>query len=649
MTNDPGVAAVCIEQPLPHLDRLFDYRIPDTLLGQVRPGCRVRVTFAGRLVSGYVIALKDHSDFTGTLTTIKRLITAEPIVSEEFLQVATSIAQRYAGTLSDVLRLAVPPRRASVEKEPWPQPASAPAMPPFDAWSRYHSGEAFIRAIGQSKSPRVVWEALPGEEWPQRLAEAATACAYRGQGAVLVVPDQTDLDRLVAALQETLGEERFVSLSATLGPTKRYRAYLRAQRGGVQVVAGTRAAMFAPVANLGLVAIWDDGDEVHSEPHAPYPHAREVLLTRATRAGAACIVGGFARTANAQLLVDAGFAVSITGTRDAKRESTPRVVPVGDPDDVERDPAAHAARLPSVAWQAAREALRQDLPVLVQVPRRGYLPVVSCQRCRQRCLCPRCEGPLQLPGSRGTPRCSWCGESARDFQCPECGSSRLRAGVIGQERTGEELSQAFPQAPVIFSSGAERRTRLPAEPAVVVATPGAEPAIDGGYGAVLLLDTWALLNRASLTAGEEAVRRWMAAATLSRAAADGGVVVVVANGGLPVVQALMRWDSAWFAAKELQQRTELRFPPMSRMASATGRAADLDEFSRQLQSVPQLNQVQLEELGPVEVDSENERLLFRVERRHASALAQALGALVRQRSESKAPKVRVQVDPRDLF
>ena len=76
-----------------------------------------------------------------------------------------------------------------------------------------------------------------------------------------------------------------------------------------------------------------------------------------------------------------------------------------------------------------------------------------------------------------------------------------------------------------------------------MATPGAEPVAEGGYGAVLLLDSWALLTRADLRAGEEALRRWLAAAALARPAPAGGRVVVVADGALAPVQALLRWDA----------------------------------------------------------------------------------------------------------
>ena len=94
------------------------------------------------------------------------------------------------------------------------------------------------------------------------------------------------------------------------------------------MVAGTRAAMFAPVAELGLVVLWDDGDDLHAEPRAPYPNAREVLALRAHRTGAAALIGGFARTAELTQLVAGGWARPLTGARRPcgrrRRRSGPR-------------------------------------------------------------------------------------------------------------------------------------------------------------------------------------------------------------------------------------------------------------------------------------------------------------------------------------
>jgi primosomal protein N' (replication factor Y) (superfamily II helicase) len=639
------VARVCVDVPLPHLDRTFDYLVPEHLGDTAHAGTRVRVRFAGQLVDGWIlerVAASEHAN----LAYLDRLVSPERVLSPEVARLARAVADRYAGSLADVLRLAVPPRHARAEQSAPPDEDAAPAPGPAGGgWSAYPAGEGFLRALGRGGAPRAVWSALPGEDWPARFAEAAAATVAAGRGVVAVVPDARDLDRLDAALAAVLGKGRHVALSAGLGPARRYRAFLAASRGRVPVVVGTRAAMFAPVADIGLVAVWDDGDDLHAEPRAPYPHAREVLLTRAQLAEAAALIAGHARTAEAQLLVETGWAQEIVADRAGLRARTPLVMPTGDDPQLARDPGAATARLPSLAWEVARAALRADAPVLVQVPRRGYLPSVSCATCRAPARCRHCAGPLALRSSHAVPACRWCGRVAGDHVCPHCGSRGLRAAVTGARRTAEELGRAFPGAPIRTSGRDEVLTEVPAAAAVVVATPGAEPVAERGFGAVLLLDTWALLTRADLRAGEETLRRWLAAAALARPAAQGGRVVVVADAGLPVVQALVRWDPGWHAARELADRRELRFPPAARMTSLTGTpeaVADLLAACR----LP----ADAELLGPVPAGQGQERFLVRAPRGRAGDVARALHEAAGVRSARKAPhSVRIQVDPADLF
>src|SRR5207253_2264098 len=106
-----------------------------------------------------------------------------------------------------------------------------------------------------------------------------------------------------------------------------------------------------------------------------YPHARDVLIARAHGSGAALLVGGITRTAEAEVLVRSGWAHPVAAERSTVRERAPRVTSIGgDDNQLLRDPTARAARVPSVAFEAARAALAAHHPVLVQVPRRGYLP-----------------------------------------------------------------------------------------------------------------------------------------------------------------------------------------------------------------------------------------------------------------------------------
>ncbi|MEV6137530.1 primosomal protein N' [Nocardia sp. NPDC051990] len=857
-----------------HLDRDFDYVVPPELEEIAQPGVRVRVRFAGRLVDGYILARLSHSDHTGKMVKLERVVSAERVLTPEILQLATAVAARYAGTRADVLRLAIPPRHARTEsggskksaesKEPQDDsadsadggpgssvsrtaktvtpsrgrvvasgslrapldsdladnsaaepvacvadspsavarpdalvvghphsasfvsgspgipndsaaaPASSPDMrtasgavdvagdrvrsapvasrytdyvtdaaagsepSPTDSvesvansgvamshlragagsvatggavgdaepegggvpadlrgavtaesaksvnaaaastdsggagtvpdgvdvgpWERYVHGAAFVSALGQGKGVRAGWQAVPGEDWARRLAELAAVVAGRGRSAILMVPDQRDLDRVLTECVRLVGDSA-VGLAAGLGPAARYRRWLAALRGTARVIVGTRSAVFAPAADLGLIAIWDDGDDTYAEPRAPYPHAREVAMLRAHETGAAFVAAGFARTAEIQAVVDSGWAHDLLADRAVVRKFSPRISAPGDSDiAMERDPVARAVRIPAVGYAAARSALAEGAAVLVQVPRRGYIPALACAKCRTPARCRRCNGPLALPdgraGHRGetahSPVCRWCGITEAAFRCPACASRSLRAVVIGAARTAEELGRAFPGVPIRGSSGGAILDTVEPGPQVIVATVGAEPVLPGGYGVALLLDGWALLSRADLRATEDTLRRWMSAATLVR---THGQVIVMAEPSLPTVQALLRWDPVGHARAELAGRAEVGFPPTVRMAAIDGTS---DSIAELLSAAKLPDNVDL--LGPVplppgarkpfdsgDTPAEVERMLLRVHRTSGAALARALTAAqaIRSTHRSDAP-LRVQIDPVDI-
>lgn len=532
---------------------------------------------------------------------------------------------------------------------------------PFDTapWERYVHGGAFLSALRQGKGVRAAWQALPGEDWALRLAELAATVVAAGRSAILMVPDQRDLDRVLAECTRLVGDSA-VGLAAGLGPAARYRRWLAVLRGTARVVVGTRSAVFAPAHDLGLLVIWDDGDDTYAEPRAPYPHAREVAMLRAHETGAAFVAAGFARTAEVQAVVDSGWAHDLVADRAVLRAAAPRISAPGDSDHaLERDPVARSVRIPGVAFEAARAALKEGASVLVQVPRRGYVPALACAKCRTPARCRRCNGPLALPVERPgdneahSPSCRWCGITEPAFRCATCGSRALRAVVIGAARTAEELGRAFPGVPIRGSGGGAVLDSVEPGPQVVVATVGAEPIVRGGYGVALLLDGWALLGRADLRASEDALRRWMAAAALVRAH---GRVIVMAEPSLPTVQALVRWDPIGHARAEVQARAEVGFPPAVRMAAVDGASDAITELLAAAK-LPDTAQV----LGPVPLPpgarkpfagdspAEVERMILRVPRRDGQALARSLTAAqaVRSTHRTDAP-LRVQIDPVDI-
>ena len=656
------VARVRVDSTLPQVDRTFDYRVPAELSEDAVPGARVRVLFNGHELTGYIEERAATTDWTRTsLLPIKSVLSRVPSVAPEIFALAEALADRYASTVANVLRLAVPPRIAALDKKyapllpgyesgylgdsapeatpesAAPEPSAAsdtsthadpyawlatPGAPaPFvlgpptlnpdapdaaSVFSDYENGAEFIEDVAAGAATRAVMTVLPGHlehTWADVVATALATAATSGRGAIAVVPTAKNLDLLEAALAERLPADSFVRLSSDSTPHTRYHGFVKARLGRVPVVIGTRAAAYAPVANLGLVVCWDDGDSSLVERRAPYCHARDVLLLRASAENTAALFVGFSMSSEAARLVRTRWASHVRAPRALVRDYSPRIFSTGSEFELARDPLAAMARIPHLAFEHARRALAHG-PVLVQVARSGYIPSFSCERCRMPARCGECSGPLSVASGSSVPSCSWCGHLAQQWRCSECGFTHWRYSAAGATRTAEELGRAFPNVPVISSAGDHVRASVGPEPALVVATPGAEPVAFGGYAAALLLDADKMLRFDSLRAPEAALRRWLNAAALVRPAALEGTVVTTASPS-PVEQALVRWDPAWFARQELEERAQTGLPPAVRTAAVTGAEADVRAFMEEFlgsSALPERVREQLRIVGPVPLD-----------------------------------------------
>lgn len=698
------VAQVLLDTPVPHLSRPFDFGVPARLDAEVGVGAKVRVRFAGSLTSGYVLSRSETTDHRGELAPIERVTTSLPVLGGRAQRLVSAVADRWAGTLSDVVRLAVPARHAAAERAALeraervdagrlaasvdpsafevPEPVRtalggyldelaewAGRLPAPDAASDEDGGDAGSfdggssgggpsdadsSAAGSSDAapatadartsasaphgPRAACALVPGDEpgleWRQAALAAAARAVRGGMSALILVPDHRELSALEAGLGDLA--PLTVRLSADQGPSARWRAYASALLGTARIVIGTRAAVFAPLDDLGLVVIVDDGSDHLREQRAPYPHAREVALIRCELDGAAFLALDSSRTLEVQRLIERGWAVDLTIPRSDRRGAAPLVL-------LPRELDAPGGRLPAEAFALVRDALgrgRADAargPVLVQVPRAGHTPVVACSRCGDVLRCPSCSRPLGAAGPDGPLVCASCRTRSEHTGCPRCSSTGLRAVAAGLERTFEELGRAFPGAPVVRSGGSHIRTEIGPEPAIVVATTGAEPYAERGYAAALLLDS--VYPGTGLRGIEGAVARRLRAASLVRSSAAGGRVLIL-DEDPTIVRTVQTFDPVRFATAELADRAAVGLPPAVRTVLLTGTRRDLADVDRALAGPDGTSP-----LRTLLTEEEPHRRLSAVAHRDAASATRALRTVVARRSAAGLEPVYCTVDP----
>ncbi len=612
------IARVQLDSPLPQLDRLFDYALPEEF-GEVSTGVRVRVPLrtAGRLVDAYIVDIADEDDAERALSSVDSVVSTVPVLPDRLYSLARRTADRAAGSCADILRLVIPKRQVRVEKA-WKADAETP-LPTAAAidlanavLGEYDGLSALLEERG-----RGAVEAIPGISdgmlrWAHLLAAAATRMLSEGASTIIVVPDHRDLDRLHATLETMVPTEAIVRYDSRQSNPDRYRAFLRTLEDAPCVVIGNRSAVYAPV-RAGLVTIWDDGDPLLGEPLAPYVNARDAALLRQEQEGSALLIAGHTRTTDAERLVLHGWLRDV----HASRRVLPKVI-LSTPQEME----SPGQRVHSSAFSAARTASEQG-PVLVQVSRPGFSPSLVCAECRAPARCAPCGGPLGAKQRGAVPVCGWCGRSARAWACPSCSSTKLRLASSGSERTAEELGRAFPGVRVIVADGAHPVESVSEKPALVVATRGAEPVAEGGYRAVVLLDGPRMLQAPDLRVGESCLRWWSNAAAL---AAPGAPVHLVGVDG-PVGRALATWNQKGYARSQLEERAPLHMPPVARVALVEGLTASVE---RALAALRDLSLPSDAILGPVPVESEEGRVraLVRFEYAAGSTVATTLRAAV---------------------
>ena len=536
--HDP-VARVVLDVQAVHLGQTFDYLIDEKDADRALPGRLVRVRFGGRRVDGVIWERAASSDTpSSSLRYLERVVGDDVLVPERMRRDITLVADAYGGTRANILRLAVPPRVAKVEREQRlvdglasaasaassaSAMSSASARPPFSpaadrAFSRmermYEREVRDLRDALHGRSFRsFVFDPLPGNgQAADALAWMAVESMAAGRGAVVVLPGMREIRDLMDALVR-LGLTPFgptgvgtggvgtggwrgdvAVLSADMPPADRYRAYLAVATGSVRCVIGTRAAMYAPVSGPSLFAVMDDGAYQHADGMMPYAQARGVLRLRAQAHGGVFVALAAARTPLSQMEVSGlpgGVRPEPTAVsgRSTPVRPLPSVLAQTAPwvrwlnrEELARlaDPSI-GARVPHAAVRNIRAALESG-PVLFSIPSDGVAESLSCanRRCLRQARCARCTGPLQRVVGTPVPRCRWCNAAASNWTCPHCHGERMRVVRVGAAGTAQELRGLFRDVPVVLSSPSQPGgvvREVEHRPLIVIATPGAEPRV----------------------------------------------------------------------------------------------------------------------------------------------------------------------------
>ncbi|WP_018143085.1 primosomal protein N' family DNA-binding protein [Alloscardovia criceti] len=705
------IARVVLDVQTPHLGQLFDYIVPEKLAEVAQPGMLIRARFGHKRCSGIIWQRVEKSASTrSSLKYLERVLGTYEQLSERMRADIEQIAHFFGGSAANIVRLAVPPRVARVEKEIDLARRSersidvlSPATQDFAAEEQqklaalYRGIPEVARALSTfSQASHIVWDTLAGVgQWQRDIVWAVALARAKNRQVVVVLPDMRHVTHVSQALVQAgfrefaphpqLGMWRgnFAVLNASLPAADRYRAFLAVSQGLVGCVIGTRAAMYAPVADNAVFISFHDAVYQNWDGFTPYPNVTDVLRIRAERSNAVVISAGYVRSRENQWQVEnhPQSVIEVHGLNAVVSQRSAWIRHLNR-QELERlaDPAI-GARVPSVAVRVMRKAAEKG-PVLLSIPARSQAAVLCCSSCRKVAQCRRCLGPL-MPGgqaSNGRAICQWCGTVAAQWSCRYCGNASMRLLHIGTEGTAQELATLIPGVSIVISTVHQARgvvEEIPDRPALVIATPGAEPVIRDkntgdlkGYQCVAIVDAWTSLYGSALDQRIDTGMQWSEAAALCVPASQGGQVLILGEADAVVASALTLNDGRVLTHREVLDAQETGLPPVVSAALVWGEKDSVDKViaavNEDFQGMPAIQSVMgplPAILGPVPkaapvtmrqyyMDGLYQRVqcVLRVDRAQLPQLVASLHkAQARHSAQRNAPELHFHINPKNLL
>ncbi|MBX3229891.1 MAG: primosomal protein N' [Labilithrix sp.] len=478
--------------------------------------------------------------------------------------------------------------------------------------------------------------------------------------SIMLVPEIALTPQLVGRFRARFGDDVAV-LHSALTQRERFDMWNRLRRGDVDVAIGARSALFAPVADLGLVIVDEEHDPSFKQEEGVRYNARDMAILRAHQANAACVLGSATPSLETEHLARTGKAKKIVLPDRARAQEMPSVEVV----DLRRIGAGPTGdrRISIVLHRAIEQTLAAKEQTILFLNRRGFAPSVRCESCGELASCPHCTVALTFH-RRGGMRCHWCDHAATmPERCKKCGSDRIALEGLGTEKLEETLAQAFPEARVArldrdVASGkdvekilARVRSR---EVDILVGTQMVTKGHDLPHVTLVgVINADAALSIPDFRAPERSFQLFVqVAGRAGRGDSPGRVLIQTYDPEHHAIRHAVQHDVGRFFEEELKNRRELDYPPFSRMVLV--RIDSLDEaeaqragavLARAARSVVAENEVMV--LGPAvaPIAKVKNRFRFRVTLRSASREHLRKGALAVHAAIQTLPRsVRAGID-----
>ena len=303
---------------------------------------------------------------------------------------------------------------------------------------------AVVAALAENRYAPFLLEGITGSGKTEVYLRCLEAVLARGRSGLVLVPEIGLTPAASGAVERRFGSQAAV-LHSALSEGERWREWRRIREGGVKVVVGPRSALFAPLDDLGFIAVDEEHDAAYKQQEAPRYQARDLALVMAQHLGVPALLCSATPSVESSALVERGLAEHLRLTKRVAGGSLPEVELVDlrtePPEPGEQGRTLFSRRL----IELLEETVGRGEQAILLMQRRGWAPILLCRDCGHRIECPDCSVSLVVHQRSGNLRCHYCGHQRQvPRTCPSCQGNLLDAVGAGTEKVADHLSRLLP-------------------------------------------------------------------------------------------------------------------------------------------------------------------------------------------------------------
>ncbi|MDD5618079.1 MAG: primosomal protein N' [Candidatus Omnitrophica bacterium] len=508
--------------PLP-VDRLFDYRIPLKLKGRIEKGSRVKVLFNNRVHFGFVAGFSSHSKIK-KLNPIISLLDNFPLLTDTNLKLAESIKDYYICSLGEAMA----------------------AMLPYQLKNTKNiiiNNRLQINDSRQNNAKLIYVQDLSKDTTYSYFSQEITRRIKDKKRVIFLVPEIQMIDKIkeklslipdinIATWHGKVSKKNLVNLWNDLALDK------------VDVIIGTRSLIFAPIKNLDLIIVENEGDYAYKEDQVPYYDALEIVKMRS------------------QLeRCDVIFSSTVPSSQTYKSILDKKII-FKNINENRRLPQIQLAKISykeKMDFNLENEisrALEKKERILIFLNRKGFATFIYCRSCKEMLKCSRCSNNLRFDYSQKKLICPTCNQKTEMTEiCPKCNSTYVKYGGMGVEKLESNLKRIFPQAKIVkFDEALNKSLNYD----IVIGTKKILNYGDFNPGMSIVWNLDDMLNMGDFNSCEEAYKTL---ARLSVITKNKTIISTSLNPDFYLLDNLDKLNFEKFYGIEFKTRKELKLPP----------------------------------------------------------------------------------------